>query len=659
MLRNKRVKNRFMMPAFLLALVLAAGSLSACRQEDSSGNTSSAVSEQSSTQTVSVSEASSGSEDKQTIELPADLEELHDSIEDFAFTPEMEALSGGERAEKTADYLKEMEASGLIEEGSVTAYPEMELVSFRQEDGCLVFVDFREYEDGTMGGVSGYEAEAAAKTLAVLYRQHNRKVLLEPEYRKITPSGRDTARIALFTATDPASPNNSMMRYKGIQQFIDDNTEISGEVVLASPQNMRYSLKGLDMAILELHGALYPIGEEVQTCIQVYVETNILTSDPERTEDYLNDRMFCYIGKDQATGKTGPCYMITPSFFHYYYGDGGLLGMIIHMGSCYAFGGATEAEPYGSNYVLSDTLLNCGAEAVVGHHNSVYMDYDEALVMTELDYLKDARTLEEGLEAAIQLYGDNDKIYITEHTEGNTTDDFEAHVPSHTSIRGNKDAVLFLETVVNYQEPTPTPQSGGDVTPLHPEAPDNPGGTVHPDEPQDENWRAAYYRILRQYPSSARFVLMYTDGDLVPELYVAENGAHVDAVDIYTYKQGQAACVGTLGSFGTVQIAPYDNIIISKVEYFGTSDITVYRIDGFSLTLIRSLFTNENSSEQAEKTYELDGESVSEGRFNIAKDALYNSDDFYDIGYGPGFENSDANQNAMLNAEKSFSLVLG
>lgn len=627
-------KNHIRILPFFLIIALAAGSLSACGKNDSGTGSVSSVSNEDSTAAVSISESVSVSEETETPEMPATLEELHESIEEFAFAPEMEALPAEEKVAKTADFLREMEASGLIEEGSVTEYPDMELVSFRQEDGCLMFVDFRKPEDGTLGAPAAYEPESIRKT----------------------PSGENSAHVVVYSALEH-SVNGSLADCKSLQDYFDVTPEFTGEVTLATAKAMRYDLKGLEMIILELHGALYPVGGKVQTCVQVYNDT-ALTAGPERTEDFMNDRMFCYMGMTSDEEQV-LVTMITPAFFTYYYGDGGLSGAIVHLGSCHGFGDMTDDEPFGNNYVLSDALLSCGAEAVVGHNNSVYTVYDLAIVREELEALKKARTLGDSLENAKLLLGENDKIYVKEHTDYQWFEEFDSHTPSGTSIRGNKDAVLFVEIPI--EPAAPEPDSGDDsFTPLHPEAPETPGGTVIPDEPADESWRAAYARILHRYSSSAKFVLSYGDSDLVPELFIAEAGAHVDGVDIYTYKQGDAGFLGNYGSFGTVRFVPYENTIVSNVEYFGEAYTEVYRIDGFSFNTVRTFYTNENNSaEGVETVYQVDGQNVSQGAFNLALDAVFSSGSFYNIGYGQGFENSAVNQAALNSGEKSFNLPLG
>ena len=659
MVRKKRNNRIIRILPFLLAFLLAAGCLSACSRREEKGQTSSA-SEPAGTGSVSVSEASSEPEEKQETALPADLEELQQGIEEYAFTPEMEALTGEERVEKIAAYLQEMEASGLIEEGSVIPYPDMELVAFRQTDGCLVFVDFREREPGTYGSTAGAASSFPAETAVSFYPG---SIFREPETRKITPSGRSRAKVSLFTATD-SSVVTSLNRYSALQKLFDASPELDGEVVLATPDRMRTGLKGLDMAILELHGTLYPIEGKSMPCLQVYTETIDMAADPLRMEDFLGNRMAAYMGMNPDTGKTSMVFLITPYFFEHYYGAGGLLGMIVHLGSCHAFGDATASEPYGDNYILSDALLDCGAEAVVGHHNAVYMDYDDALVLTEVEYLRDANTLDDGLQAALRLYGDNDKIFVEEHWDSNTTDNFETHVPSHTSIRGNKDAVLFLETEANVPQPTPEP--GADPTPteepfevLHPEAPETPGGTV-PDTSEEANWRAAYARILAGRPESAKFVLTYVDYDLIPELFVAEGGSHVDAVDIYTYKNSSVGFLGSIGSFGTAKVVPYENFLVSEVEYFGTKDTASYTIDGFSLTLAKTLFTNENNTmEGVETVYQVNGADVTKSEYDSAASGIFDRDGLVEIGYGTGYANTPANQAAFKNGEKKFTLTLG
>ena len=84
------MKKQIRILSFLLILALAAGSLSACKKNDGGTGSASSVSNESSTAAVSVSGSVSGSEETVSVFLPADLEELHESIEDFAFSPEME-----------------------------------------------------------------------------------------------------------------------------------------------------------------------------------------------------------------------------------------------------------------------------------------------------------------------------------------------------------------------------------------------------------------------------------------------------------------------------------------------------------------------------------------------------------------------------------------
>ena len=125
-------------------------------------------------------------------------------------------------------------------------------------------------------------------------------------------------------------------------------------------------------------------------------------------------------------------------------------------------------------------------------------------------------------------------------------------------------------------------------------------------------------------------------------------------------KVGNSGFLGALGSFGTVKFSPYNNLIVSQVEYFGTSDTAVYRIDGLTLTQTKNLFTNENNTmEGVETEYQINGESVSEGAYNIALNAVFTSASFYSVGYGYGHDNTDANRAALKSGEKSFMLVLG
>ena len=69
-------KNHIRILPFFLIIALAAGSLSACGKNDSGTGSVSSVSNEDSTAAVSISESVSVSEETETPEMPATLEEL-------------------------------------------------------------------------------------------------------------------------------------------------------------------------------------------------------------------------------------------------------------------------------------------------------------------------------------------------------------------------------------------------------------------------------------------------------------------------------------------------------------------------------------------------------------------------------------------------------
>lgn len=77
------------------------------------------------------------------------------------------------------------------------------------------------------------------------------------------------------------------------------------------------------------------------------------------------------------------CISATPSFFEYYYSGGKLANSFVWIGSCYG----------ASNSRLVDAFVNTGANAVVGHSDSVYTAYDYNMLNTVVDKMISGESL--------------------------------------------------------------------------------------------------------------------------------------------------------------------------------------------------------------------------------------------------------------------------
>lgn len=651
----------------LLAAAFCAGIFAGCSGDSGSGSSaagsSSAVSDQISPGPASVSPTVSPKSSAKPTQTPQPTDAPDDNTgridtglsadENIAAFLASDILKDADDEKKvalTADYLERLSENGLIAAGSVVSHPELSLVEYVQNDNCLCFVDFREQEYGTTSaGAAAFSKVSAATGAAAFNEAPLRSGMLRTAVR-----GKERAKVVLATALGDWA-GGSLSYYRNMQKYFDSNPEIDGNVILASPENMRYHLGGMDMIILECHGGLYLLDGKTVCFMKLQSSHTDVMADPEYEDDITARRIskITYFNGESS-------YMATPYFFTHYYGDGGLADCIVHVGSCYGFGVSFDASG-GNNYALSDAILECGALCVLGHDNSVFTEYDNAIVSTILECLANEYTIGDALDYAAALHGGSDVDYmLNKYPDGSMEKECASHVPAHTELRYDRSALLFRQ-----EEDPPAPEVTPETPPVTPEIPSPDPGTPLPEpgtpSPAPETgWAAAYAAILRTHPESAQFALCYIDYDLIPELFIADDGTHVDTVSAYTWKNGQASLLSSdLGSFGIVRVDPYENVIVSDVEYFGNAYTSVYEIRETVLIETLSLFTNESSTEPGiDVEYQVNGIPVAReeyGRYAIGLADRH----LTSIGYGAGYSNSVSNITAFESDPYSFFLVMG
>ena len=129
-------------------------------------------------------------------------------------------------------------------------------------------------------------------------------------------------------------------------------------------------LSNKELIIFATHGGQYPIYTNFLSKNTYSAICTLEKETKETNEKYKYDINQHHIVKANGT------YWILPSFFHTYYGSSGLKNSIILMDNCYGFGSDKLDD-----YTFSFELTNCGAQSVIGFHNSVNIfwtyDYDE------------------------------------------------------------------------------------------------------------------------------------------------------------------------------------------------------------------------------------------------------------------------------------------
>lgn len=135
----------------------------------------------------------------------------------------------------------------------------------------------------------------------------------------------------------------------------------------------------------------------------------------ERTISYSDDIAAGRVVDSYFT--SGSAYCINDLFFKHYYNSGQLKGSFIFSEAC-TFMGESKVDSDNLSYYNDDidnsfaeTLLECGAESVVGFFNSVMADYSREFMVYYFEKLLEGKTSDEAFECAVKEYGKSDYEY--------------------------------------------------------------------------------------------------------------------------------------------------------------------------------------------------------------------------------------------------------
>ena len=308
---------------------------------------------------------------------PVDVDQ---EISEFISTPRFRRYDIDEKLSRTAEYLNELAEDGRIQSDSVVIHENLQYVEYKENTGGTTIVDFRPHEEGT----GSWNVNEMIQDIPIVRTRNT------------------AANIVMMSGFFETAKEN-LEYYQDLSDFFNASDLINGEIKVATLNNMRNGLMNKDMVIIACHGNLFEYYDETATFLTAFDDT----VDQACVNDYNEGRTVKLIEQSGAVH-----YAMTPDFFSYYYGNGKLKDTIIHMSSCFCFG-----ESLDDNYVLTDVFLDdCGAEVVIGHDNSVYIAYDYAILLAEMQILEQGGTVREALDYAISLYGDNDKDYLKVNT---------------------------------------------------------------------------------------------------------------------------------------------------------------------------------------------------------------------------------------------------
>lgn len=152
-------------------------------------------------------------------------------------------------------------------------------------------------------------------------------------------------------------------------------------------------LSGYNVYILAMHGSLYN-GKPA-----------LLLLEDVSYFKYWKDLYYKNIAKIQfVDGSSG--YVIFSSFFKKNYSSDAFENQLIEVESCQFLGCDCKSQDIDKRF--ANVFLDLSAEAVIGFHNSVNVDYATDVIFGVINNLIKGMTIEEALDMVIGEYGEND-----------------------------------------------------------------------------------------------------------------------------------------------------------------------------------------------------------------------------------------------------------
>ncbi len=182
-----------------------------------------------------------------------------------------------------------------------------------------------------------------------------------------------------------------------------------------SVETYKTALLNKDFICIAEHGCDYypPNSSNCIYSFLVYGEEATDQKDKDYVTDIAENRIYRVNTDFFGDVNNGNFYIITPKFFYDYYGNDKLDDSIVYLSSCMGFGANGTID-----YAFAKAFCDAGgASAVVGFHNSVWLDYANSILDLFTNYLSQGYTIEESLDQAKDFCGDSDKEYVENYGE--------------------------------------------------------------------------------------------------------------------------------------------------------------------------------------------------------------------------------------------------
>ena len=300
-----------------------------------------------------------------------------------------------EEAQKTglSDLIGSLKDSDLIVADSVKASSDGRTYSFEYGDGVLGNLTLDQFDED----LNGPSADAIAA------REEAADVQTDGDSEPVVGLAETNGKVgtALILNSFPAfetKPDKIAYRtdfYEDVKNKWDADglaTTLDTDITVSDYEN----LGNYDIVMFSTHGSSFYATQNGTT-----TRYSVICL-PEKSNKE-NDAKYAEELQAQDVVKSNGEYCIKATFFKDQYGDSGLEGKII-LAECCKFMGERGTV----NTALAQDIVNAGAKAVIGYHNSVGADYSREIYEIVIDRLIDGKSLSSALADAKSEKGNDD-----------------------------------------------------------------------------------------------------------------------------------------------------------------------------------------------------------------------------------------------------------
>lgn len=315
------------------------------------------------------------------------INEVDVSIDNLMESDEYKNLSDDKfKAQAIIKLLTDLEKDGLIQKDSIHYYEELNQVGYY-------------YICGVSGGVYLDSFNNLIGGISIISKSDSEESTYSVRRTNLNEAD-DIPNIILTYGWDDSTSTGSL--YQKWDNCVKEMSERGSiATIYDSPSVFDYKTMFSDMDFICIgeHGAF---DAETNTyCFAVNGENASIQADIAYNTDLYFERVL------KRETNDGTMYFITPEFFSYYY-NSKLNDTIVFISSCSGFG-ANGAIDYKFAKAFHD---DCGANAVIGFHNDVWLNYALDIINEFSSSLLNGYTVTEALNIATLKHGDNHNIWI-------------------------------------------------------------------------------------------------------------------------------------------------------------------------------------------------------------------------------------------------------